>query len=275
MALTKSTIVFGVVLGSILLLMFTSIMVSIAVSDDFAAVSGSGCNIAVVPLVGEMTTYDGGTQSAYEFENLYGQVSADHVVWGIEEAEANGMLGVMLRIDSGGGYGAAGEMVARALQSSDLPTLALIRSIGTSAAYLAATGTDTIVASGFADVGSLGVNMSYLEYSGQNNAEGISYVQLTSAEYKDYGSTDRQMTDEEKALIERDLKVYHDLLVKEVAVNRGLEEAVVAGYADGASVPAVMALEMGLIDTIGDEAQARQWFAEQLGMDESEIRICR
>lgn len=255
-----------------MLVIVVGFLSAVGASDDFAS---GDCDIAVVPLVGEITTYDGGTQSAYEFENLYGQVSADQVVRQIKDAEANGMQGIILRIDSAGGLGAGGEMIANALLSSNVPTLALIRSIGTSAAYLAATGADAILASGFADVGGLGVNMSYLDYSEQNNSEGISYVQLTSAKYKDYGSPDRPLTEDERLLILRDLEVYHDLLVREVATNRNLEEAVVASYADGSSVPAAMALEMGLIDGVGGEERAREWFAQQLEADRGHIRICR
>ncbi len=51
-----------------------------------------------------------------------------------------------------------------------------------------------IISSPLADIGSIGVNMSYLDYSRQNEEQGIDYVTLSSGKFKDYTNPDRPLT---------------------------------------------------------------------------------
>lgn len=138
-----------------------------------------------------------------------------------------------------------------------------------------ATGADTIIASPFSDVGSIGVTMSYLDYTQQNRAEGIEFVSLSSAKFKDYGSPDKIMTAEERSLLERDLKIYHDEFVKQVAENRDMSLEDVEKLADGSTMPGSLALEAGLIDSLGDRETVREWFAQELGLDSEEVVFCQ
>jgi len=62
-----------------------------------------------------------------------------------------------------------------ALLASEKPVVACIRDNGLSSAYLAATGADKIYAAWMSNVGSIGVTMSYLDYSRQNVANGSNY----------------------------------------------------------------------------------------------------
>src|SRR5690349_11961054 len=56
--------------------------------NDSAMIGDCSCNIAVIPLVGEITALDGGTYEDVDFEDL-DMVSADHVVAKLHEAEAD------------------------------------------------------------------------------------------------------------------------------------------------------------------------------------------
>src|SRR3989338_3767651 len=146
---------------------------------------------------------------------------------------------------------AVSEIIANAVKNSVLPSVGLIREAGTSGGYLVATGADTIIASPFADVGSIGVTMSYVENWGQNEKEGLRYVSLSSGEYKASGDPNKPLTPAERSLAERDLKIYHEQFVKEVAENRGLSIEEISKLADGSSMPGSLALENKLIDALG------------------------
>jgi protease IV len=154
------------------------------------------------------------------------------------------------------------------------PNAAYIIDSGTSAAYLIASAADTIIASPFSDVGSIGVTMSYLDYSKQNTTEGIEYISLTSGKFKDYGSPDKPLTADERVLFERDLAVWHDEFVNHVATNRNLPVEDVAKLADGSSLPGKLALEAKLVDYLGDKEVAKMWFAEQLDIPVEEVFFC-
>ncbi|MFZ2682044.1 MAG: signal peptide peptidase SppA [Patescibacteria group bacterium] len=242
--------------------------------NDSALLGDGACNIAVIPLVGEITAYDGGTYEEVDFEDL-SLVSADQVIAKLREAEANDQIdGVVVQIDSGGGGPVASEMLANTLKRLDVPSVALIRELGASGGYLTATGADTIIASAFSDVGGIGVTMSYLDNSQQNLNEGLEYVQLTSAKFKDYGSPDRPMTAEERALLQRDLDLWHREFVDQVASNRNLPVEQVEKLADGSTLPGELALTAGLVDELGDAESARQWFVKTLDMPDADVALC-
>ncbi len=235
-------------------------------------VSDGICNIAVIPLMGDV--YGDGPMYD-EYGNLASSADPDTFSAALRKAESDSyILGVMVAINSPGGSPVGGEMIANYLLRSPLPSAAVIRDIGTSAAYLAATGADTIIASELSDVGDIGITMSYLDYSAQNELDGVEFVSLASVPYKDYGNPNRPLTDEERSLFERDLALFHEVFVRQVSVNRGLPQEEVARVADGSSLPASMALEAKLIDSLGDEETARAWFAEQLGLEEREVVLC-
>jgi protease-4 len=234
-------------------------------------VSDGYCNIAVIPVVGDITTLDpipeeGGTV-AY--------TNADAVAAQIRYAEYDpNILGMLVRIDSYGGYPAASEVVAHAVKNSPLPSVGLIREAGTSGGYLVATGADTIIASPFSDVGGIGITMSYLENWKQNQDSGLNWVSLTSAPFKDYGSPDKPLSDAERKLLERDLGIWHDYFVSSVAENRKLPAEEVARLADGSSMPGKLALEHKLIDALGNQETARTYFAQTLDMPVEDVVFC-
>ncbi|MBU0750448.1 S49 family peptidase [Patescibacteria group bacterium] len=223
------------------------------------------CNVAVVPVAGTIVPYGA----------LDGEVNADDVVAALRSAERDEDIeAVLLRIDSGGGYPAASETIEKALLASTLPSVALIRDIGTSGAYLAATGANVIYASEYSDVGSIGVTMSYLDNVIQNEREGLHFVSLSSAPYKDYGNPNESLSKEARNLIERDLSIYHDVFVREVAQNRRIPLEEVKHLADGASMPGELALQNKLIDFLGVQNDTRVWFAERLGVSPDEVVFC-
>ena len=233
--------------------------------------SDGSCNIAVIPIAGDIVPFSGVT---YE-EEFFPMVNPDDVLARIRQAEQDPYIGgVLMRIDSSGVAPVASEIIANALKRTPVPSVALIREMGASGGYLIATGADTIIASPMSDVGGIGVTMSYVENWEQNQANGLSYVSLTSAPFKDVGDPNRPLTREEKQLIERDLEIYHTQFVKEVSENRGLPFEEIEVLADGSSMPGTLALEKKLIDALGDQETARNWFAGQLGLSSEEVVFC-
>lgn len=239
---------------------------SISVSDGY-------CNIAVIPIVGSVIPYAGADEDGSG--SLPPSTNPDDTLAALRAAEADpNIQGVLVRIDSLGGSPVAAEVIANGFKHASLPLVALIREAGASAAYLAATGAKTIIASPFSDIGSIGVTMSYLDNTAKNAEDGLRYISLTSAKFKDYGDPDKPLTVDERTLLERDLKIYHEQFVKEVAENRNLPIEQVAKLADGSSMPGALALENKLIDTLGDQETARAWFAEQLKLPLEEVVFC-
>jgi len=233
------------------------------------------CNIAVVPITGDITTLPYPEDDTVGPASQYPIAVVDDILYQLRLAESDPYIeGILVRIDSLGGTPVASEILADALKASPLPVAALIREFGTSGGYLAATGADTIFASPLSDVGSIGITMSYLENVGKNTKEGLRYVQLSSAPFKDYGDPNKPLTAAERALIERDLKIYHEEFVRQVAANRDMPVKEVTKLADGSSMPGELALENGLVDVLGNQAAIRSWFAAEIGVSADDITFC-
>jgi len=226
-------------------------------SDDSAV---ADCNIEKLSLTGTLVTYYDGTDGDYAY--------SEWIVSKIEEAQKNDKIkAIILEIDSSGGWPVAGEEIMNALIDSSKTTIALIRQGGLSAAYMAAVGADKIFASRISDVGSIGVTISYLDNVNKNKTEGAAFNQLSSGKYKDMMSPDKPLTQEERALIMRDLAIIHKNFISFVATNRNLSVDKVTQMADGSSMLGEMALKNGLIDEIGGMNEVLAYLKEQLAID--------
>ncbi|MCL9972258.1 MAG: S49 family peptidase [Candidatus Pacebacteria bacterium] len=203
---------------------------------------------------GELETYSAGTAKIFE-----------------ELEKRRDVKAILIEVDSGGGSPVAGEELANAIKASSKPTVALVRSIGASAAYWAASGADTIIASSNSDVGGIGVQVNYLDSYKRNLEEGLNPNVITSAKFKTLGDPNLPLSSEARAIIQRDVDEVHRNFVAAVAENRGLSIEEVEGLADGATVLGSMALREGLIDQVGGFAETKQLLAEILG---EEPRIC-
>jgi protease IV len=232
----------------------------------------TACNVFVIELRGNLTTYIPLTHTD-EFGGSLGDLTAsENIVYVIKEAEKDeNIKAIILEVDSYGGYPVAGEEVAVALKKANKPTVVLIREGGASSAYMAASGADIIFASKNSDIGSIGVTMSYLDYVQQNQKEGLAYISLSSGKFKDTGDPNKQLSREERNLLMRDVNIMHQNFVKMVAINRNLDIEKIEELADGSTMLGEMALENGLIDRIGGMFEVEEYLKEKIGED---VEVC-
>ncbi len=246
------------IIGTILV---GAILYDYTLETSDAPFSDEQCNVAVIPINGMITTL------AEDMDGYY-SVDADSVVYQLKAADNQDHIkAILLQIDSYGGRPVASEMIANELLRTSKPTVALIREVGTSGAYMLATGADTIITSSMSDVGGIGVTASYVETAGSVQQEGNKYIELAAGKYKDYGDPNKELTDEERALIQRDLNVVHEKFITMVATNRNIPIEDVRALADGSSMTGDMSLAKRLVDTIGDEWTAMNWIEEKTGKD--------
>lgn len=237
-------------------------------SDDGGGGVTSSCNVMGLEIRGCLYTYapvtsDGTPDPASGCDAI---TSAEDVTWALEEAARDPQIkAVVLEIDSGGGSPVGAEEIAAALSALDKPSIAWVRESADSAAYWVASAADTIIASKSSDIGSIGVTYSYVDNAKQNQQDGLTYNQLTTGKYKDTGTLDRLLTDDERDLIQRDLDIILENFIAAVSTNRHLPVEQVKTLADGSSMLGQMALEEGLIDALGNKQEVWQKLAEDIG----------
>lgn len=260
---------------TILVLFFAFSIASQAVYDSFKSEEtfsdsgsddNSSCNVLGINLHGMLATYipvQGSADDPEEYQAQYGDaVGSEDVVSSILSADQDDSIkAILMEVDSGGGYPVAGEEIANALKKSTKPTVVVIRQSGMSAAYWASTGAKQIFASKNSDVGSIGVTASYLEEVSKDKK----YIELSSGKYKDTGSPEKPISEDEKALLMRDVKITYENFIDAVAANRNIPVEQVRAIADGSSVLGEKAKELKLIDQIGGWTEAENYIEQQIG----------
>lgn len=174
-----------------------------------------------------------------------------------------GIRAVIVHIDSPGGTVVGGESLYLGLQdlAGSKPVVAVLGELATSAAYMAALGTDHIVARSGTVTGSIGVLMQTADITGMLEKLGISPEAIKSSPLKAQPSPLEPLTDAARAATRDVVADMHAMFVDFVVAGRGMARDRAVALADGRIFTGRQALANGLIDAIGAETEARQWLA--------------
>ena len=188
-----------------------------------------------------------------------------------EAVKRDSVKALIVAIDSPGGTFVGGEALFEQLRdvAAEKPVIAVLGGTATSAAYMAAIGTDHILARKGTVTGSIGVIMQTADITGLLEKLGIKPETVKSGPLK---AQPNPMEPFSLAAREATRAVISDLFgqfVDMVATRRGLDRSVVLGLADGRVYSGRQALDAGLVDAIGGETAARRWLAAQHGIAES------
>lgn len=188
----------------------------------------------------------------------------------VEVAEDSRAKALIVRIDSPGGTFVGGETLYRALRevAEGKPVVAVLGTVATSAAYMAAVATDHIFARQGTITGSIGVMMQTADMTGLLDKLGISAEAIKSGPLKAAPSPLEPLTDEVRAATQAIVDDMHALFTDMVAERRGFDAARARRLADGRVYSGRQALEHDLIDAIGGETEARAWLVAERGLPE-------
>lgn len=244
------------------------IVATVAFLEVGTGVSDGTCNVAVLPIEGEIWPFYGMSYTPLVVTPEMVEASMDTI------EDDDSIEAVLLEINSPGGLPVASERIANRLRTSPLPTVGLIGDIGASGGYMVAAATDYLIASPMSIVGSIGVTMSYVEQSKQNEEEGLTYVELNTGKFKDSGSPDKPLSEEERELFQKDLDSLYETFITMVSDYRSIPLEKVREFADGSSFNGVRAKELGLTDEVGGRPEAKTALAKILNLETDEIIFC-
>ncbi len=212
-----------------------------------------GDKIAIVEVKGAIT------QSSGVIEELQ-QYLADDAV-----------KAIILRVDSpGGGVGPSQEIyreIMRIKSNSKRKVVTSMGSVAASGGYYIASASDLIVANPGTITGSIGVIMQFSNFEELLKKIGIKGMVLKSGEHKDIGSPFREMTPEEKRIMQEVLDNVHEQFIQAVAEGRKLDRSKVAQIADGRILTGEQAKTLGLVDQLGNLQDAIDITAKLVGIE--------
>ncbi|OHD56079.1 MAG: hypothetical protein A2Y33_01385 [Spirochaetes bacterium GWF1_51_8] len=162
---------------------------------------------------------------------------------------------VILRINSPGGTVAATQEIYNAvlrLKEKGKKIVVSMGDIAASGGYYIACAADHIVANPGTLTGSIGVIMSGMDLSGIFKKYGIGYNVIKSGKYKDSMAFYREMTPDEKQLLQSVIMDSYGQFFEAVMKGRSMEPKKLEKLADGRIFTGKQAMEAGLVDSLGD-----------------------
>jgi len=183
-------------------------------------------------------------------------------------ADTQGVRAVVLRVDSpGGGVAPSQEIYDAVLRVHEKkPIIASLGNLAASGGYYIASGCDSIVANPGTLTGSIGVVMQMANVTELLKKLGLQGVIVKAGKFKDIGSPLRDMTDEERRLLEGLLENVHTQFISAVAKGRKLAPEQVRALADGRVYSGEQARDLKLVDRLGGLRDAVQLAAERAGI---------
>jgi protease IV len=177
---------------------------------------------------------------------------------------------VIVHINSPGGTTAGSEQLHDALRrlAEQKPMVVVVEGLAASGGYIAAMAADHIVAQGTSLVGSIGVLFQYPNVSELMKTVGIRVEEIKSSPLKAAPSAFEPTSPEARAAIEAIVRDSYTWFRGLVSSRRKLEGEALERVADGRVFTGRQAVEVKLIDQLGDEKTAIAWLAKERGIDE-------
>jgi protease-4 len=178
---------------------------------------------------------------------------------------------IVLRVNSPGGSASASEHILREvrLARETKPVVVSMGGYAASGGYWISSFGDHVFAEPTTITGSIGVFGLIFNAAELTQKLGVSFDVVKTGRYADMLSISRAKTEDELALIQRDVDhIYRDFLSR-VAEGRKLDPALVAELAQGRVWIGSDALTRGLVDEMGGLEDAIRYAAKKAGVDEN------
>lgn len=189
--------------------------------------------------------------------------SADDIAETIDVADSDAL---MVTLNTPGGEPVPSEDIRRAVEDFDGPTVAHATDMCASGGYLIASACDHIIAREGAMVGSVGVIGSRVNASELGDELGIQYERFAAGQYKDAGHPLKDPSEDDREYIQELLDTHYDTFVSRVADGREMSEQAVRDT-EARIFLGPQAVDIGLVDEVGDKTDAREYLQDQLGSE--------
>jgi protease-4 len=236
-------------IGGVLVFM---LLLSVLWRDSGDLAFGAGDRVALVPIVGQIE-------------------SSEAIVRQIRHwAERSDVAAIVVRLDSPGGGVAASQEIFEEIgkaREKGKKVVASFGAVAASGAYYIACAVDTVVANPGSLTGSIGVVLQFPVFEGLMDKVGVRLETIRSGEFKDVGNPGRAITPREEEMLQAVIDNTYDQFVDVVAEGRGISRDSVLSFATGAIFTGEQALELGLVDVLGDYQDAIDIAADMAGLE--------
>src|ERR1700691_573631 len=234
------------------LAVFSLVYLTLHAGTNDAGFSGFGDRIGVVDLEGVI-------------------LSPQPVVGQLKKfADDSSIKAIILHVNSPGGGVAASEEIYREVkrirEEKKKRVVVSIETVGASGAYYIASASNKIYADNGSIVGSIGVIAEWVNYGDLLKWAKLKSIVFKTGEFKDTGNPARDLTPAEQAYMQSLIDNMFGQFVQAVADGRGIKFDDVKAIANGKVGTGAQALDMKLIDNVGDFEAAVKDTAQSVGI---------
>ncbi len=181
-------------------------------------------------------------------------INDKYLIKEIEKLQENDDIkAVVFRVNSPGGSAYASEQIWKAIENLKAvkPVVVSMGDYAASGGYYIASGATKIFAQPTTLTGSIGIFGMFPNVQGLTNKVGLTFDNVKTNKFSDYGDITRPMTDQEKAILQQYIERGYKLFLKRCSEGRKISLETLEGIAEGRVWTGKQALNIGLVDAIG------------------------
>ena len=229
-------------------------------ADSYTINNNSGNEIAIIYAEGQI--FDGKGQE--------GNIYSENLSKTIRKArEDENVKAIVMRVNSPGGSAVASAVIGREVElaSNEKPVIVSMGNYAASGGYWISANGDYIFADPTTLTGSIGVFGTFPNLKGLlNDKLGLTFDVVKTNENADFGNFTEPLTEFQYAKLQQMVVKTYDDFTGMVARNRGLRQSYVDSIGQGRVWSGVDAIELGLVDQLGDMEDAIAFAAERAGI---------
>ncbi len=234
-----------------------------AVAVAIAAIAALG--VLATP-GGRGTLISSGSIARVNFEGLIR--SDQDRVQALERLADSNAAAVIVHINSPGGTTAGSEQLYNSLTrlKAKKPLVVVVDGLAASGGYITAIAADHIVAQQTSLVGSIGVLFQFPNFTDLLKTVGVQVEEVKSSPLKAAPNGFEPTSPEARAALDSLVKDSYAWFRGLVKQRRGMDEALLDKVADGRVFTGHQAVDLKLVDQLGDEKTAVEWLVAQKGV---------
>ncbi len=229
--------------------------------------------IAAVATIGVVATPGGrnafATSGSIARVKIEGLIRSDNDrVEALERLEKSNAAAVVVHINSPGGTTAGSEQLYDALMrlKAKKPLVVVVEGLAASGGYITAIAADHIVAQQTSLVGSIGVLFQFPNFSDLLKTVGVKVEEVKSSPLKAAPNGFEPTSPEARAALDSLVKDSYAWFRGLVKARRGMDDALLETVADGRVFTGHQAVDLKLVDQLGDEKTAVAWLVAEKGV---------
>jgi protease-4 len=231
--------------------------------------------VAIAAIVGIAVIATPGGRSAF---TTSGEIARVHIeglirsdndrVEALERLENSRAAAVVVHINSPGGTTAGSEQLYDALTrlKAKKPLVVVVEGLAASGGYITAIAADHIVAQQTSLVGSIGVLFQFPNFTDLLKTVGVKVEEVKSSPLKAAPNGFEPTSPEARAALDSLVKDSYAWFRGMVKERRGMDDALLDKVADGRVFTGHQAVDLKLIDQLGDEKTAVAWLVAEKGV---------